>query len=455
MFSELLNTDYIDNLKEKAKKDKIKKDRDKFQNFLKDVEIFISENNLLISDIDMLLNKEILYKESYTIYCDNPFRYANNLVNILSEKREKSKKNKTLVLKTMIAHRRLSIAYENRNLVFINSISTHGILQNNINKIINPIEANGFYSNKKILLIPYEIELIDIYRSLYNPEMNSEWIELVASEKNLIKEVDKRIKQKIFTGGENIDIDSIKKIIMFHLLDNTNYVLIGEWAISLIEFGITGGKFKGSQEKIQIISQQPIEIVFDEFKKNIESIFNNNPFEITYKEHELFIPKDYRIRRYTVYIQTTCNNENSCPVKQKNIMDIFTNATYELIPWILSNRFSQKKNKEYPKNIKLGNPFVLLRFLLIDLWILRIIYNRNLITKNIIEKKINRIWNNVNKIRNPNRLGGLINKTFSLKNYIGFFRREDIYFMSIIKEKFVPDYYPYKWKKDNFKYRNI
>ena len=93
-------------------------------------------------------------------------------------------------------------------------------------------------------------------------------------------------------------------------------------------------------------------------KNHIKILLPSNPFEITYREHELHIPKDIRIRRYTIYIQIPCDEDGKCPVRQITLMDIFTNATYELVPWISSNRFLKRKNKLFPKNIKIGNDFI-------------------------------------------------------------------------------------------------
>jgi len=463
MFSSILKTDFMDKVKEQAKKTKITDYRNKFKKMFENVENYVKENNIIISDIDMLMDEndnKILYKEKYNIYCSNPFKHGNNLINFIAENMtDSSDLSKWLVLRTAIPHRLLNITYKGVEFVRIHCLYSQKIEK--LNLIIKPVSCKGFYIEENIYILPYEIELIDIYRKLYmpNPECVLKWKELLAIEPYLVSETNNRIKNKIFTetvGGKSINIESetIKQIIIFKMLSDSNFILIGEWAIKIIEWGLTGGSLRKSSEKIQIISETEINKTFDDIKNHIKTILPSGPYEITYREHELHIPKDLRIRRYTIYIQIPCNEENECPVKQITIMDIFTNASYELVPWISSNRFLKKKNNTYP-NIKIGNPYVLLRFFMLDLWILRIIFSKKMLIQSVVQKKIDNIWISINKIRNPNKLGGIINKSFSLENYIGKYYSEMIYFKTLIKNQKNPDYFPYKWKKEMKSYRDI
>ena len=479
MFSSILQTDYINNIKEHAIKTKIIQDRNLFRELFEDVEKYSKDNDIIISDIDILITSccddtdTVLYKEIYNLYCSSPYKHSNNLINVMAKRLESnatkdnsvnvSDESKWLVLRTSIPHRLLNITYKGREFVKIHCLYRQKE-DNMLKSIINPIMCKGFYIDEDICLLPYEIELIDIYRRLYmpNPECVNNWKNLLKLEPLLINETNNRIKNKTFTeikkGGvnnkKNIDSETIKQILIFKLLPNSNFVLIGEWAIKLIEWGLFGGTIRKSLEKVQIISELEIKETFSIIKNHVKTILPSNPFEITYREHELHIPKDLRIKRYTIYIQIPCGEEENCPVKQITLMDIFINATYELVPYISSVRFLKKKNTNFPI-IKIGNPFVLLRFFMIDLWILRIIFSKGLLIQHIVQKKINNIWISVGKIRNPKKLGGIINKSFSLENYIGKDHNEFIFYKNILKEQNIPDYIPYKWKKDKKRYRGL
>lgn len=464
MFAPLLQTDFIDTIKQKAIDTRIKDDWDKFKIIFEEVEKYISQNKLILSDINMLVGKTLMYKESYLIYCNNPFRHANNLVNKISEAILSSNdKNaihngdaKWIQLSTAIEHKELSIMYKNRRLIQIYALSERDI---NINTIVQPVKHVGFYTSNTIYLMPQEIELVDIYKKLYSPEYANEWKDLLEIEPLLIEKTQERIKTRAITAGldnsKNIDINTLKSLLVLKMLSNSDFVLIGNWAVKLIEMGILGGILHSSYEKLQIITEYNIEKAFEIIKDYVKILIPKYPNEITYKEHELFLPKEYRTKRYTVYIQLHCIKENKCPVREKPFIDIFTNGSYELIPWVSSSRFMKKKNLQYPKNVKIGNPYVLLRFMMIDFWILRIVYDKELIMKNIFYKKIEIILANILKIKNPNRLGGIINKAFSLENYIGKYSNEFIYFKDLISQKRIPIYNPFVYKKEHGKYREI
>jgi len=68
--------------------------------------------------------------------------------------------------------------------------------------------------------------------------------------------------------------------------------------------------------------------------------------------------QDYRIKRTIIRM-----GEN-----QKEILYIYNSAEFELIPF---NEITDDKNNI----IQIGNPFVLMRFMLIDLWMVRLISN--------------------------------------------------------------------------------
>lgn len=472
MFSSILETDFADKLKEHAKNNRIKNDRttEEYKSLFVDVENYVCKNKLIISDIDMLVDRKILYKEIYNIYCDNPSLHGNNLINMMASKRKNIGNNfsaddsKWLVLKTSIPDRLLSLSYKNKIFANIHSFAETRFKHINFNIMIKPLIQKGFYTECDIYLLPYEIELMDIYKKLYLPysECVNIWKDLVELEPFLIDKTNERIKYSIMfdenrnSGGaiKASFSDTIKKIIIHKLLPQNDFILIGDWAIKLIEWGLKGGAFKQTSDRIQIISPLEIEETFDLIKSCMKTIMPVNPHEITYREHQLSMPKDLRIKRYTIYTQSPCNEEGKCPVTEIILMDVFINASYELVPWISSNRFLKKKNTDYP-NVKIGNPYVLLRFFLLELWILRIIYSKGLSIKSIIQKKLDAIWISVNKIRNPKKLGGIINKSFSLENYTGQFYSEALYFKKIITDQRIPEYIPYQWEKKHHSYRAL
>ena len=118
MFNSLLNTDYINNLQDKAKSGVIKKNRDFYNEYFKIIEKYIFDNNLIISDIDTLIEKKILFRDDYKVFVENPFKHANNLTNLLAKETDE----KWFSLHSSIPNILLNIKYKNKVLISINSL---------------------------------------------------------------------------------------------------------------------------------------------------------------------------------------------------------------------------------------------------------------------------------------------------------------------------------------------
>ncbi len=459
MFSALLKTNFVNDLKKKAEEGRIKDYWDDFKYLFEEIEKYIGENIMIISDVDMLIGEKMLYKNKYVVYCSREHieRYANDLTNKLAQKQSSKKGNEMWIqLRTGLPGKNLDITYKGISLIVIKTLSEQNI---NMGIIVQPIIRKGFYTDHTVRMMPQEIELIDVYKKLYSPNYAEDWEKILKVEPILVEETGKRISTRVFAGGfntGNINVKTIQSHITLNVLNNSDFVLVGEWAIKLIEMGITGNYIKYSDEKVQIITKHPFRRTFELLKSNIKDAFPDYSYEIIYKEQQLYLPDDYRTKRFTIYIQFPSTTQGTKPVRDRAFMDVFTNAMYELIPWIPSDTFLKKTNKKYPTNVKIGNPYVLLRFLMIDLWTLRIIYAKNYITKGIFYDKIKKLWNSVLKIRDPARLGGIINKAFSLENYEGVYSREDIYFKNLMHGKYrPPPYNPYSFKKKNGQYRKM
>jgi hypothetical protein len=68
-------------------------------------------------------------------------------------------------------------------------------------------------------------------------------------------------------------------------------------------------------------------------------------------------------------------------------MDIYNSGQFEMIPYIKQNHHM------------IGNPFVLFRFIMIDLWVIRIIHKMNLIDKKFLKTKIRNLFNLMKQIK--------------------------------------------------------
>ena len=285
---------------------------------------------------------------------------------------------------------------------------------------------------------------MDVYHKLYIPNYYDEWDNLLQQE-NLLYNF---IINKDTTGGgsvkctsckneRNLDINNIK-LLMLNFLNNANYALIGNWAHKLIslEKDIT------DSENIQIISENDIE---HDYKNICNYLASYTNYGIYYKKKKIYIPKDTRIYKYTLFIKyptfTSASTKGSHGV-DKQFLDIYNCGEYELIPYI---------PKKYDKiSLKVGNLFVQLRFLMIDMWLYRVLKYLKVIDDKLFHEKCANVKSTIKSLKK------ILPTSFKNK-YIGINYDEKIAQKIIISSNNIKksSYYPeLSLKKDN-KYKLV
>jgi hypothetical protein len=171
--------------------------------------------------------------------------------------------------------------------------------------------------------------------------------------------------------------------------------------------------------------------------------------------------KDYRLRRYVIKIE------------DKEILYMYNAAHYDLIPF---NSINSSENKKL--FISIGNPFVILRFLLVEIWIVRWILSLGKIDETYAKKRIDSMLSQVLSLRKRMSEGSASNHSVTTisDSYFGstveqsglkIFQSESsdymgVYVSEIIsqkqeakEQKKYPDYMPQRYYKDNGEYRKI
>lgn len=434
MFGDILETDYYEIIDKKADFH-ISTERSKFVPLFEEVISYSKKKDVMISSADSLIANDIIFdkSEGVSLYTTHPYKIANDLSNILHKKF-----GKWVKMNTIISNEHLTIFYDSRKIVSIFIITSPG---DNPKKILVPVKIKD-----NIFLTP-EIEIIDTYRFLYLPDKYDEWEKYIPREKRLMEEVMKRIN--IFKGGNEKKCDKCKekkikdvnklKILLLnsYLADNESYVIIGHYALDIVNMKEID---LSVVEKIQIISSNKI----NEDIKNITTFISRyTDFKIRFKKQNLHIPKDFRTSRYTFYIQFPQIGNNKS--YEKPFMDIFDSANFELIPYIKTN----VGNRQF----LVGNIYVVLRFLMIDLWVIRIIKSLNMINEKIIDNKIKYIIFNINKTKSMTKYK---NQRFGL-DYMGYHQDYNIAkkIENLKNFKFSLPYIPEKHLKEHGKYREV
>lgn len=427
--ADLVKSDYMLGVKKDALRC-IKEDRSRYDYVYGIIEEYVRKNKLIVSD-RYVISKDILdkfdekdrigyeldyiFEKSYVIYSINPLKDANDLTNVIYEKckdmqktkpsddkaiadlnitkdfdeeqakaemGEISEKNKIgesigfktdseifhlyklTRMKTIKPYEEFTIEFNLRIIATVYKIQKY--------KSSNPIELMKPININSIYYMPSEIELIDTYHNLYIMKSYDKNIEY---EKILFDQV--RVRKELgVLGGIDCKVErkklleSIKISLVADWLKTQKYVLIGVWAYDLIKLG---KDLCANREKIQIIGDVHPDVILNDLTKYINEIAKAS---INYREQDLSIPKDFRTKRYTFYM--TIKTESN--VVDKPFLDYFNCSSYEVIPCYRNG------------NLLIGHEYVILRFLFIDLWIIRVIKNLNLISVDILNMKIDYLW---------------------------------------------------------------
>ena len=346
----------------------VKKDRLHYAFIYDLVESYCSDHNMIISDLRILTNHldelDNLFTKEYKIYCTEPLRHANNLTNEIHKNSDDASK-KFIRMKTIVENEEFSIEFDTRLMCSFMGIKKYKSMD--IYKVIEPISVNR--SGRNILLMPYNIEIIDVLNKLYsfteydlNLEYFTKLIEIYKHDK-----IDKINSDKHHNKNHNKGNFKLQPLIktinqkIFDFIKDRDLILIGNHTIH----------FNNTPEKIQLLSEIPPNTLLKDLKTLLKDEIAGN--ELIYKKQDLNIPKDFRIEKYTFYIKSKDSD--------KPILDCYNNLEFELIPYVIS----QHANND----IKIAHPYVLLRFAFIDLWIIKFIYSLNIITKDVLLSKIN------------------------------------------------------------------
>lgn len=427
----MFKIDQVSKILLKAEK-KLIKERESFKEFYYIIEKYAFNNPDLILGGTMGINLLLKKKRSlddyfYDFYSIEAYKHAINLSNLLSEK------SILVVMRTIIPYRQFVINVEERNL--INIYTLYNI--NKIEKVIDPLVAVS-YEGFQISILPPEIQLINIYRTLYSPNLSSEWELSLKNENKLFIHLQERLG-----AAENILEKRIKiqeEIITSYLYNNKDIVLIGDHAFSYLRGIISETPI------IQIITSIPIDEIIKNIGKIAERILKKNVV-ITQYERFLYIMDDFRIRRNVIKMGK----------KEKEVMYVYNSSQFELIPF----NILEFKTGNF---LQIGNPFVLFRFILIDLWILKLLlindiidfqymkkrYNDIILRLLTLRKQLSKVSSEISTITEQNIIIFPQNKN----QYIGQYQNDLIATKLMTKKIKFPDYYPIFWKSKYGKYKS-
>jgi hypothetical protein len=175
------------------------------------------------------------------------------------------------------------------------------------------------------------------------------------------------------------ELEAIKiALLREYFKDRYDIILIGTIGYN---WSKSGNNICPNMDRIQIITALPINDLKNGISQYLNGIGRN--YKITVSDQlGLMIPKDFRTKKtiFSMIINTAKGP------KEKPFLEVFNNATFELIPASIIN------------DMLIGSKYVLLRFLYIDLWISNFVYTIGRLTKDKFVERQTRILNAIRNV---------------------------------------------------------
>lgn len=421
----------------------IQAERKQYIDVYKTIDQYISDNEILVSgqlSINLIQNVDNADNYFYDLYSSGAFVHATRLSNKITEKC----KGRIVRMVTVAAYKVYNIFVDTRLIVILNDVKVRS--GTNYLRMVEPIMKT--LREQKVLVISPEIQLLGIYRKLYLPSHAGEWETLLNNEVRLFNFFLSRkttIEKK--EGGKTPTRAKIDGALMEYI-SRSNKILIGEHACEILTGVPSAVNF------IEVISFAPLEQDIMEIKEIVKNITSEPINAIT---RNLEIIGDYRLERTSIKLGLD---------RPREIMYIYNSTDYDLIPY---NIIESTK-----RSLWIGNPFVILRFLLVNLWIIRRVREMGLIDEKFASIRIENIFKHVIELRKKLLpFDGLLGTTieinadliasdqplsvFQSDRYVGNFVSEEIAFKierREMTEKF-PDYYPLNYLEKFGHFREI
>ncbi len=435
---ELIESKLKDVVYENATEFIMKNDRERFDSVFAVIESFTINNNGIIggnNGINILAGVP-KSKDSYMydIYIADADKNAKALADLLYNSEHRYIDKNTIRLETKLRYKIYELWIEARQVARIYSLVDYRGIK--LFMLLNPVRAYGYFTaecnsnNDKVLTaeqlrsngdkvytMSSEIQLLDIYRRLYNPYPSARggiaydtYDVLLDNEKKLYDviadDIISRAKgttedimsvSRPIEGGSTPPINHIISVIAKQLIKelskiNKDTVIVGDYALYQILPNYP------KQERLQILTTESMENIktiitgiisaMSSRDKDLSSVAGMKVVGVRYP---LNLPNDIMIEKFSMYIVIGGD--------QTFICDVFNSPSYEMIPVVTLSLLLCNSSANTDSSVKYANLVVCLRFKFIDLYVTRLIHNLREGKDEFISKKINQIVSSIKLIR--------------------------------------------------------
>ncbi len=327
-----------------------------FQPVYDAINAYVLANRLLISDepTDTL--------RIYKIYATYAFAHANALANALAEIIPYVRLN------TVIRNQEFNISVDSFTMVHMYNIDP------NVGAIIAPCLPDGV-----IATVPPEVQLVDVYHRLYQPNHHKTWPAIRDYEATTWR-LFGQTRAKIAACADSVGgseparsdgsdgggpLKVTPDIVADWLSDIKECVIVGNFALTCM--GDTGCPVRMSGG-IQVIATNVAQVI-EAIRRKISAIAPGVPVDV--KKYDLNLPGDHRLKKHVVSVRIggagggASADGASGGAAVTYVANVFNSAGYELVPYVTL------------AGHRIGALTVLLRFLFVDLWFIRMLHHFN------------------------------------------------------------------------------
>jgi len=379
MFEQLLACKYYEKLKIDAIP-YIEIDRSQNSDIYNFILKYAEKNKILVSEISLLLDQH-RYWDEINMFSTSADHNANTLTKQLCETF-----GNCFTLKIFDNDTKYNIEY---NLKLVCTFTSYKLYEKySVNEFVVPVvkKLNGI----NILLIAPLLEIINLYKILYNPLQYDKW-------QSTLKNI-QQLETLLSASAAQLYITPKKQILELH--DSEQINKLNNLQKPLLTF------FSDSQ---YLLLQHTLDGVLSVVSKNtaehdLQLLTNYlkefSKLGIVYSERNLYLPREFSMKK-TIF--STIYNDGKI-IKKKNILIIFNNLSYELInfvPFVL-----------HGNNFKVVDPITELRFIYLEIWEI-------LISQKFTQLKFKQLVNK--KFTQLQKYKNLINISEYKKHYVGIY----------------------------------
>jgi hypothetical protein len=208
-----------------------------------------------------------------------------------------------------------------------------------------------------------------IYSRFADPSMSGEWADLMVTEASLRAAFRREIRSKFAVaiaaakartgGGEKMGASEIQAAVLSKFAAGPGRVLVGSAAVDVL-----AGRSRRADGRIRLVTVMPLEAEAAE----LEGLAKAMGLTVAWRIEDLRLPTEPRMRRLMVRLSGGA---------RALLLEAYNSAAFELVPFTATPRLGGRRRaserrgerrSERPGALKIGSPFVLMRYQLIDIF---------------------------------------------------------------------------------------